>query len=222
MPRPRVNPDAILVRELRITPPNEHLDVSTVDDDPTILKFVAYMEGGDGVRTHYHCLITTTMTQGQLAKWIYKVAGAVDTEFRGNSVFFSRQPHQMTEQYICKKNDLYHSKGYEPTMLDEWVKRSNDYQEAIRVAQKNRKMKRGAELLLVEESIENDLKDTLPSSITAGFLIDLVIARCRAHMFRFPTRPQMDAMVLRLIYPYDKSTVLDFYKKSFPVPFVYN
>jgi hypothetical protein len=221
MPRPRRNLDELLVRELRITPPDgKPIDTEGIIADPSIKQFVAFAEGGDNKkRLHYHCLIETTMCQSQLVKWIYTVARALEGGEKGNAVFFSRKPHEFTEQYIAKANHLLIRKGYDQTTLDDWFKRSQNYQAEIRQNIRTRQENRASELKMVTDIVikeeEAQIKERGRGQPYARVIVKRFIETCYAHGFAFPTRTQLDAIVIRIMYKYEPEAVYTYYGRTF-------
>lgn len=215
MPRPRKNPDEILKRELRITPPNQQAIVWNIP--PEILKFVAFEEGGadTGKKLHYHCYIETTMTSQALPKWIYTMCECIETGERGNAVFFSRAVHDHTFGYIAKNKRLSIRHNYEQTFIEEWFKESDTYNKQRATNRKRDQRTRQDEIKQIMDQVKSDLKANGLYRNVRG-CVDLILRYCSHEDIRFPIRSQMEYLVVELLYPYDKSLITDYYARSFP------
>lgn len=221
MPRPRKNPDEVLKRELRITPP-DGMPITDWHLDPSIKQLVSFEEGGGGdKKLHYHCYIETTMTSQALPKWIYTVARCIETGEKGNSVFFTRAPHEHTFGYISKHKKVSIRHGIDQPTLDEWFTRSDEYIKQKESVRKREQRGRLAELQDVFDMVENELahdiieRDILPT-------IRSILDKCHSTDIRFPARTQMEQMVIKLLYKYDSQIACHYYARSFPREYFQN
>lgn len=216
MPRPRKNPDEVLKRELRITPPNG-VPISDWSLDASILKFVAFEEGGNdsGKKLHYHCYIETTMTSQALPKWVYTVAGCIESGEKGNAVFFSRAPHEATMGYIAKGRKLSKAHNFENHIIDEWFTQSDEYRKQREATRKREQRSRTDELKTVIEYVKKELT-TRYLERNVESVISLILDTCHQREIVFPTRSQMEKLVVELLYPYDSRSILEYYTRSFP------
>jgi len=214
MPRPRKDPNAVLTRELRITPPDGEPITDWCLDD-TITKLVAFVEGGEDKKLHYHALIETTMTSQALTKWIYRVARCIETGEKGNAVFFTRAPHEGTQGYISKGRDMSIRHGTQQTTIEEWFTQSDEYVRQRETKRKRVQRSREDELKLIIDIVEKGLHDNRDirnvEDVSKEFL-----KHCHHSGIRFPTRSQMETVVVKLLYPYDERIVIKYYTRSFP------
>lgn len=214
MPRPRKNPDELLIREIRITPPNQ----KPIEDwhiTDVIQKLVCFEEGTDDKKLHYHGIIHTTMTSQSLAKWIYEVAGCKDTGEKGNAVFFTRATHEGSQGYISKNKKLVVRHGELQTTIEEWFKESDDYNRQRETDRKRKSRTRDDELAKIIELAKSDLNDNhLLRNVEC--IVDTILKHCHHSNIRFPPRSQMEAMVIKLLYPYNPVMCQLYYSRSFP------
>jgi len=218
MPRPRKNPNEVLTRELRITPPNGQPIKDWYIGD-SILKLVAFEEGGDDTKKlHYHALIETTMTSQALPKWIYKVVNCVQTGERGNAVFFTREPHEGTKGYIAKCHKLSIRHGTDQSVIEEYYEQSDKYLKHKAANRKREQRGRTAEFEEVMKLVKKDLDDNCLIRNVDG-VISAILKHSHHLGIRFPTRSQMESFVIKLVYPYDEEIVKGYYMRSFPKVF---
>lgn len=216
MPRPRKNPDELLKRELRITPPNEERIEDWLLDDK-VIKFVAFEEGGGdtGKKLHYHCYIETTMTSQALPKWIYRVANCIETGERGNAVFFTRAPHEHTFGYISKEHKCVISHGILQRTLDEWFTQSAEYVKQRATVRKREQRTRSDELQNIYDLVALELEQKVIQSEIMPTIYS-VLEKCHSSGIRFPARTQMEQMVIKLLYRYNAQIAGLYYARSFP------
>lgn len=216
MPRPRKNPDEILKRELRITPPNQQLIDWTFP--PELLKFVAFTEGGGdtGKKLHYHCYIETTLTSQALPKWIYTQCQCIESGEKGNAVFFSRAPHDATYSYIAKGKAVAVRHNFSQTVIEEWFTQSDEYIKQRGKLRKREQRSRQDELNDMLKQVENDLQDKCVRVLGVEGVIQVILACCHHSSIHFPTRTQMEQYVNRFMYTKNEDIVVGYYARSFP------
>lgn len=216
MPRPRKNPDELLKKEIRITPPSGS-EITNWRIDERFSKFVAFKEGGGdtGKNLHYHCYIETTMTSQALPKWIYTVCECIESGERGNAVFFTRTAHDHTMGYISKQKECVVRHNYDQTHIEEWFKQSDAYNKQKESVRKREQRERQAELQVVYDATAKDLHAD-ENLRTVNNVIRCLLTHCHHTDIRFPAKTQMDSFVCKLLYPYDCNTVVDYYARSFP------
>ena len=180
----------------------------------TIKRFVAFQEGGETKKLHYHCYIETTMTTQALTKWIYTQVDCIQSGEKGNSVFFTRAPHDATMGYIAKGKVCVIRHNYDITTIDEWFKQSDNYTKQRATSRKRVQRSRQDEMKEVYDQIELDLKEN-PDERNEIMIISKYLKYCKHKDYKFPTRSQMESCVLSLIYPYNPSNVEIYYNKSF-------
>lgn len=215
MPRPRKNPDELLKRELRITPPNQVPIEDWLLDD-TVVKFVAFEEGGadTGKKLHYHCYIETLMTSQALPKWIYRVANCIETGERGNAVFFTKAPHDRTFGYISKNRNCIISHNFETNIIDKWFKQSDEYVKQRATERKRDQRSRQTELAEVIEHVKQRLEQNYINPYPAD-IVQLILNVCKENSVRFPSRTQMEMYVIELS---SMEIAVSYYLRSFNFP----
>jgi len=215
MPKPLSG--KILKLEVRVTPYDQEPIVIDDNDLQNIDKLVLCREGTpNGVpRLHYHGYIETKKSESWLRSFLKKIAHAPDNEkVNGNSLYFTRKPHDHTFGYIIKSGNIDYRHGFTQATLDEWLAESSQYAKDKATERKRKQRTRNDELAEIVELIEKDLKDNSISRSVAS-IVDRFLAICFAENIRFPTRSQMDMYVLQLIHPYDQFMVRSFYMRSF-------
>lgn len=212
MPKPKSG--EVFVRELRITPPDgvPITDWRVNTDD--FVKLIAAEEGGGttGKKLHYHLYVEITRSETWLKKWIYNIAHCQNGE-SGNSVFFSRKPHDNTIGYVVKSGNIVCRHGVDQTYIDEWIKKSDEY-----VKNKSTERKREQR---TKQSIYKCMMDEVEEDLKSGFIRGLADEVGGALTYRYykystyPTRSQHEMMVIKLIHPYAEDYVRSYYNKSF-------
>lgn len=214
MGRPKQNPDSFIELELRITPPSQEpiTDWKLAD----IEHLVVFEEGSaNGTpKLHYHGYIKTLRSKSWIRNWIYDITNAKQFNIDGNSVYFSKQPHDHTFGYIAKLGKCVLRHGLPQTTIDEWLAQSNDYRKQRAKLQKNQSRSRSTLLEDVISKVENDLKEGLCTK-DVDSIVWRFLEYCKETETRFPTRSQMDNYVLKLLYPYNPYVVRSYYNKSF-------
>lgn len=214
MPRPKKDPDAVLIRELRITPPDglPITDWKITQGDFKML--LACEEGGvEDVRLHYHCYIETLRSESWLKKWIYSIAHCYNGE-QGNSVFFSRKPHDHTIGYVVKYGNVVCRHGCEETFITEWLAKSEQYRTNKDTERKRKHRVEKAFTQQVRETISRTLRES-PDLRTIGQVMNLILAQYDEHKKMYPTRTSMETQIVTLLAPYDDSLVRAFYLRAF-------
>lgn len=209
MPKPKSG--ELYIRELRITPPDALpiTDWQVNDDDFKVL--IACQEGGDdGKKLHYHIYMESHRSESWVKKWVYKIAHCYNGE-SGNTVYFSRKPHENTIGYVVKCGNVVCRHGVMQTFIDEWLIKSNEYK-----ATKERDRKR---VQRSRATIIQTIMDKLESDLHAGILIHSVEAVSESLLNSYatekvyPSRSQHEMMVIKLIHPYVPTFVRSYYEK---------
>lgn len=214
MPRTKANPDELYIRELRITPPDGQPITDWQITDKDFKQVIAAQEGGeDQVRLHYHVYIETMRSASWITKWIYSIAHCYNGE-QGNSVFFSRKPHDNTIGYVVKHGNIVVRHGTTDTFIDEWLAKSDQYRrdkEADRA--RNKRLKKS-----FTQQVRNKVSEILrqsPDTHSPQRVLDLIIECYHEANQVFPSRTQVENLIVTLLYPYDKSLHRAFYLRSF-------
>jgi len=205
--------------EIRVTPYDQ--EQITIDDDDLQLfdKFLLCQEGTpNGVpKLHYHGFIETKKSESWLRSFLRKIAHAPDNEkVNGNALYFTRKPHEHTFGYIIKSGNICYRNGFSQTTLDEWLAESSQYAKDQASARKRKQRTRDDELAHVVAEVEKDLRDNTILPNEHG-IIARILAVCHMDKIRFPSRSQMESLVIKLLYPYQPDIVRLYYAKSFLV-----
>lgn len=213
----------VLKLEIRVTPYDQQ-PITIEESDLQMFEQLVLCEEGvsNGTpRLHYHGYIETKKSESWLRSFLRKIAHAPTNEqINGNSLYFTRKPHEHTFGYIVKSGNIRYRHNLSQTTLDEWLETSNQYQKDKSSERKRKQRTRDDELATVVKTVEEDLKNS-EHMRNPQIIIDQILSRCAVQGIRFPTRTQMDGFVLKLIYPYDASIVRSFYSKSFPPSWTY-
>lgn len=214
MPRPKADPNALYVRELRITPPDGQpiTDWKITPDDFKVV--ISAQEGGTpDCRLHYHLYIESMRSESWIKKWIYSIAHCYNGE-SGNTVFFSRKPHDNTIGYVVKHGNIAVRFGCTQTYIDEWLLKSDEYRRAKESDRKrSTRMSKAFSLEVLKKVVEAVRTDqTLRNP---GSVLNLILANYQEANKPYPSRTQVESLVVTVLHPYDESLVRSFYLKSF-------
>lgn len=204
--------------ECRVTPP----DGKRPEFDMTpFTKFVAFEEGGAGTdkALHYHILLETDMSDYCLAQhWNTAFPTGAGS---GNKLFRNGVPHEKTKSYIAKFKTPVAIKGYTESDLQAWYKESDEYVSALkRERERYRKIKsmgRKAELKSVEQDVMqvlNDHDEYTDDNYLVRRLIERFLQLCKERNYEFPTRTQMDTIIMRIMYTRRPAYVLALYSRN--------
>lgn len=212
MPKPKSG--EVFQRELRITPPDGLPITDWQANTEDFTQLIAAEEGGGdtGKKLHYHLYVEITRSETWLKKWIYNIAHCHNGE-SGNTVFFSRKPHENTIGYVVKSGNIVCRHGVNQTYIDEWIKKSNEYVKNKSTERKRQQRTRQSILATIQEHVESDLK-ARDVKRTPEAIGDLLVKYYHEYSI-YPLRSQHEMMVIKLIHPYDDYFVRSFYNKSF-------
>lgn len=216
MPRTKVNPDELLVLELRITPP----DGNPIEDwkitDTDFKQVISAREGGTPeCRLHYHLYVECLRSRTWLIKWIYSIAHCNNGE-QGNAVFFTRKPHDNTIGYVVKRGDIVVRHGCTQTFIDEWLARSDEYCRARDAGKKRKQRLEKAFTQEVRERIEEFIKEHRSTHLrNPKDVLSMILMEYHKAGKNFPNRTTVETMIVTILYPYDASMAGAFYLKSF-------
>lgn len=217
MPKPLSG--KVLQLEIRVSPYDQQPVSLEESDLQHIDKLLLCEEGTPNgcPKLHYHGYIETKKSESWLRSFLRKIAHAPDNEkINGNSLYFTRKPHEHTFGYIVKSGNITHRIGFSQTTLDEWLAASNQYAKDKATERKRKQRSRDDELAHVIEEVEKDLHDDTCMRNEHG-IIARILAVCHTDKIRFPTRSQMESLVIKLLYPYQPEIVRLYYAKSFQV-----
>lgn len=214
MPRTKVNPDELLILELRITPPDGNPIEDWQVSDQNFKMCLAAKEGGtENVRLHYHAYVECKRSRTWLIKWIYSIARAPDG-VKGNTVFFSGKPHANTLGYVVKHGDIVVRHGCSETFVDEWLAKSAQYQKD-RAASKKRQQR-------VEKSFTQQVRSKVverlvgaPELRTPSQVLPLILQYYHEADKVYPNRSAIENLIVSVLHPYDPQLVAAFYLRSF-------
>lgn len=213
MPRGRPQlPGPPVELELRITPPDQRpIDDWQIDDK--ILRFIAFQEGGDDKKLHYHCIITTIMSKYMLTQWIYRIARCEGQ--KGNAVFFSRESdNNKCYGYVAKHGNCVIRHNYNQTTIDEWICRSKEYLASLEAKKKRRQREADDKRLEIRQLVHKGLAEGHIER-TPGGIASKLIESYVAYGMTLPPRGSMETTILTLLYPYSPDFVENFYVKNF-------
>lgn len=213
MPRPKLDPDSTNVRELRITPPD---GLPITDWKATFIDFkyfIAAQEGGEGTdkRLHYHLYIETFRSESWITKWIYSIAHCYNGE-SGNSVFFSRKPHEHTHGYVVKHGNIAHTIGYTEAEIATFIEQSASY-----VRDKSAARKRTQRLA---KSFTQQVYDEIVSEIdtetiaTPPLIVSKILTKYKSNGKMLPSRNVVDTLIISVLNA-KGCDVSAFYLRSF-------
>lgn len=208
--------------ELRITPPDQkpitdwklELEVCGKPMEH-FKKLIACEEGGPGTqhRLHYHVYLETWRSQSWIKKWVYTIAHCYNGE-QGNSVFFSRKPHENTIGYVVKQGNVVVRHGVDETFITEWLGRSQQYcRDKDAVKKRNQR---------VEKSFTQEIREKIAAQLVTApqlreprFILDLILYEYTEANKVYPNRSTIENLIITLLYPYDPHLVSAFYLRSF-------
>jgi len=214
MPRPKHNPDEVLTLELRITPPDgkpiEDWKIQAED----FRQVIAAEEGGDDdCRLHYHLYIETLRSRSWITKWVYSIAHCHNGE-TGNSVFFSRKPHDNTIGYVVKSGNVVVRHGCSQTFIDEWLLKSEQYRKDKDSARaKSKRLKKSFTQAVLQNIVER-VRDA-PELRTPEQVLQLILAEYHEAKMIFPSRTTVENLIITVLYPYNQGITSAFYLRSF-------
>lgn len=214
MPRPKLDPEATLIKEVRITPadglPIEDWKVGEQD----FKICVAAQEGGTpDRRLHYHLYIETLRSATWLTKWIYSVAHCYNGE-QGNAVFFTRKPHENTLGYVVKDGHIVCRHGCTDTFITEWLAKSAQYKRDKEAGRKREQRVKKAFTQEVREKVEETLASS-PYLRNPESVLELILHEYHEAKLTFPPRSSVENIIVSVLYVYDKSLHRNFYLRSF-------
>lgn len=214
MPRTKANPNELYVREIRITPadgkPIEDWKISETD----FKMVVGAVEGGTpDVRLHYHLYVESLRSASWITKWIYSIAHCYNGE-QGNTVFFSRKPHDNTLGYVVKHGNIVVRHGCTETFITEWLAKSEQYR---RDKDANRKRNQR-----IEKAFTHQVRDTLVEHLkthtdarTEEACLELIIQSYHEANKIYPSRATVELLIVSALAPYRPNMVRSFYLKNF-------
>lgn len=214
MPRTKTNPDELYVRELRITPP----DGKPIEDwkvtEKDFKQVLACQEGGTPeCRLHYHVYVESLRSESWIKKWIYSIAHCYNGE-QGNSVFFTRKPHDNTIGYVVKHGNVVVRHGCTQSFIDEWMAKSEEYRRTKEAQRKRTQRVEKAFTQTVRDTVEERLKNS-PDLRNPRSILDQILHEYREAGKVFPNRSITENLIATLMYPYDDQLVSAFYLRSF-------
>lgn len=213
MPRPKLDPNSVYTRELRITPPDgEPITDWKLGTD--FIKAVIAQEGGDeDCRLHYHAYIETSRSASWITKWIYSIAHCYNGE-QGNTVFFSRKPHDNTLGYVVKHGNIVVRHGVTETFITEWLDKSEQYRKDKDSARARAKRMKKSFTQAVCHKIVEEVK-TDPSLRNPARILELILAEYHASQMIYPSRTVVENLIVTILSPYDAYLPRAFYLRNF-------
>lgn len=227
------------LKEVRITPYDGEVLMPEVLEAMTgmFTKFVLFEEGGGTTAKalHYHGVFETSVSEKDWRKQLMRIARKpAEVDVNGNRLYFSRDIHEKTYQYIAKAQKLVFLKGFTKEEVAVWMRESEEYRKEHERDRKREQRERQEELQFVYDIVKKriDQKNLNPTwcmypeannrvlqiyQTVAEVIVDEFLRVCNEHRVRFPSKSQMDSYVLSLAYQYDSALVVAYYAKSFRV-----
>ena len=132
----------------------------------------------------------------------------------GNTVFFSRKPHEHTIGYVVKHGDIAVRFGCEETFITEWLTKSDEYRRSKESDRKRtQRMSKAFTLDVLKKVVEAVRTD--PALRNPGNVLNLILATYQEANKPYPSRTQVESLVVTVLHPYDEYLVRSFYLKSF-------
>lgn len=215
-------------KEIRITPYDQQ-PINIQERDLQGINYLILCEEGTPNGTpklHYHGYIDANICLSKLRILIYKWAHAeqalIDKKVNGNSIYFTRDPHEHTFGYITKNKVVSFNHGYSQSQITEFFKQSAEYTRQKETNRRRDNRTRKMELQDVIEEVQKDLETKIISAeyheAIAVTVIKHILAICSEKGVRFPTRSQMEYYVIDLLYKNGfKQSAIDYYEKSFRI-----
>lgn len=216
---PRKPSGETLKLECRITPPDQQpiTDWYEKDLQATVLLVASEGTPNGAPRLHYHIYLETPVSKSSVRLWILKVLDKhidKDVKYNGNSLYFTRQPHDHTIPYIVKSRNVLVRIGITQSVLEDYYQASDEYNKSKNNARKKQQRSRLDEFEDLYNTLKEDLENkTLQNDVDS--VVSRALAICYAKSYEFPTRMTMDKLVLKLLYPYNEYLVRSFYTKSY-------
>jgi len=210
----------ILKLEVRVTPPDQKpIDEWYISDLKEGVKIIVCGEGEPNgqPRLHYHIYLETLVSLSSVRKWINHVLEShkdPNVEYNGNTLYFTRKPHEYTIPYIVKSRNVLVRVGVTQSLIDEYFKQSEDYVKSKERDRKRKTRGRVDEMSEVFSQVEKDI-NTRSISPTPDAIVIRSLAICHMEGYEFPNRHVMERYILKLLYKHDEGLVRSFYTKPF-------
>jgi len=214
MPRVKVNPDELLILELRITPPDGQPITDWQISDMNFKQVLAAQEGGtDTCRLHYHAYVECKRSKTWLTKWIYDIARCTNGE-TGNSVFRTGKPHENTIGYVVKHGNIVVRHGCSETFVTEWLAKSEQYRKDRAATKKRGQRIEKSFTQQVLGKIVEQLRDA-PELRTPERVLPLILHEYELASKVFPNRSIVENLISTVLYPYEGRLIDAFYLRNF-------
>lgn len=217
MPRP---PSGIVTkREIRITPwdqqpiTQQELESHLHAFDKLILCEEGTPNGTP--KLHYHGYFETTKSLTYIRPLLKQLAHTVlESDINGNSLYFSKQPHEHTMGYIVKNGKIICHHGVSESEIDEYKSQSLKYRREKETERKSKQRDYNSELMEIYEKVAENLKNQTIEPYSTQ-VIKAILDECYIKSIKFPARSQMEIQVVKLLYPYNQDIGVWYYQKSF-------
>lgn len=221
MPRPKLDPTAINKFELRITPPDAEPITDWKVNDKDFQLLLACREGGtEGVRLHYHVYLETLRSKSWILKWVYSIAHCYNGE-SGNSVVFTRTPHDNTIGYVVKHGDVACRHGCTDRFITEWLERSAQYAKDSATLRKQATRRNEKFSQLVRQTISKHLEEH-PDMRYEEQVVGLILEQYSANDKLLPSRSVVENLTCTLLYPWKPDLIRVYYAKNLVLNREYN
>lgn len=233
-------------KEFRITPfDGKHVsetEFSIAVSRYGIDKMAVYEEGGDGTKKslHYHGVFEGNISEEAWRRMLRDLSHEPPQDsgkINGNRLYFSRDPHEKTFQYIAKYKIRVFRYGYDQEECEEWERNADEYRRQMERERKADGREREEEMMFVYEETKKWFAVQVAAgrwSVGTGWsmrhdkygghyteetvtdsVVDFVLKLCDENDIKFPVRTQMEILVLRIVYKQFPQVVRNHYVKIF-------
>lgn len=206
-------------------------------------KMVVYEEGGEGTKKqlHYHGVFVGSISEKEwrrmLRRFAHEPTDPDSPKVNGNALYFSRQVHEKTYQYIAKMKKRVFLYGFEESECVEWERLADEYRKEKERVKKADQRERDEEMMFVYEETKKWFAVQVAAgrwSVGTGWsmrhdrygghyteetvtdsVVDFVLKLCDENDIKFPVRTQMEILVLRIVYKQFPQVVRNHYVKIF-------
>lgn len=209
--RPRKSDGEIFKWDIRLTPcDGEKIDFTVADLGQ--VKLLIGEEGGTPtLKLHYHIYLETRMSDTLLRQNLYKLAKWTPHFPSGNSVFRKGAPHEGTEGYAIKGENIVCSYGYTEQQLHSIVESSRQYRRDLESSKKAKSRASQATMReFIKEAVEHEEVVASPNSI-----VIFLLSKYEEHQMVFPSRSQIENATMTVMSRKGRMNyVIDYYTKN--------
>lgn len=208
--RPKKEDAEIRKFSIRLTPcDNEEIQFEKWFTQEDFIKFIAGRERGtQNGKLHYHIYCETRRSDTWLNNVMYKATRWTPHHPRGNAVFSRTLAHDGTLGYSVKEEDVAYSLGFESSELDALIEGSRQYRRDLE-SDKKRRVRKSQNTMkqFIEDAIEH-FQDLAPEPRS---VVKFILEKYETSEMPFPSKSQMENAVMKVMYRFSRSYVLDHY-----------